>query len=194
MKIRVEDGGVVLTDVNSNDVNVVATDIQAKNGVVHVIDTVLLPPELLPASVVDIALGSDDFSLLVEAVVEADLVDTLSDPDGEFTVFAPTNAAFEAALSALGLDGVDDIPEDLLVQILTHHVVGAKVLAETVVGLTEAETLNGTVGVAVVDGGVVLTDELEMTANVVVTDVQAQNGVVHVIDKVLLPEEVGDLL
>ena len=193
--IKVEDGNVILTDAAGNDVNVTATDLEAMNGVVHVIDAVLLPPELVPAeepkpdTVVDIASGSDDFSLLVDAVTKAGLADTLSDPEAELTVFAPTNAAFEAALESLGTT-LEEVDVETLTAILTYHVVGSKALAADVVGLDMVSTLNGgDVKIRVEDKNVILTDVLGNDVNVTATDLEAMNGVVHVIDAVLLPPE-----
>ncbi len=135
-----------------------------------------------PQTVVDIAVGNPDFSTLVAALKAADLVDTLSGP-GPFTVFAPTNAAF-AKLPAGTLDNLLK-PENKaqLTAILTYHVVGGKVLAADVVKLTSAKTVQGSdVAIAVKDGGVKVDD-----ANVVSTDIAGSNGVIHVIDSVILP-------
>ncbi len=132
-------------------------------------------------TIVDIAVGNPDFSTLVAAVQAAGLVETLSG-EGPFTVFAPTNAAFEA----LGADAVNAALADteLLTSILTYHVVSGKVMAADVVNLTEATTVQGSViKISVVDGNVFLND----TVQVVVTDIEASNGVIHVIDAVLLP-------
>ncbi|MBL8162191.1 MAG: fasciclin domain-containing protein [Anaerolineae bacterium] len=132
-------------------------------------------------TIVDIAVGNPDFSTLVAAVQAAGLVETLSG-EGPFTVFAPTNAAFEA----LGADTVAAALADteLLTAILTYHVVAGKVMASDVVGLSEAVTVQGSpITISVVDGNVFLND----TIQVIVTDIEASNGVIHVIDGVLLP-------
>ena len=187
ISIAVVDGGVVLND----SVNVVATDIIATNGVIHVIDAVLLPPA--PAeepmaelpTIADIAI-ENDFTVLVAALDAAGLVPTFADENaGPFTVFAPTDDAFAAALEALGLTAEELLADtELLTTVLTYHVVEGEVLAETVVTLDSATTLQGSdISIAVVDGGVVLNDSV----NVVATDIMASNGVVHVIDAVLLP-------
>ena len=195
--VRVENGGVILTDALGFDANVTAVDLEAQNGVVHVIDKVLLPEDLrpvifpapvLPATVVDIAAGNPDFSSLVAAVNKAGLAGALTDPASPVTVFAPTNAAFDAALGALGLT-LETIDVPTLTAVLLHHVVAGKVLSPQVVGLSTAATLNGNVGVRVENGGVILTDALGFDANVTAVDLEAQNGVVHVINKVLLPED-----
>jgi uncharacterized surface protein with fasciclin (FAS1) repeats len=138
----------------------------------------------LPATVVDIALSSDDFSTLVAAVTEADLVETLQG-DGPFTVFAPTNAAFEQALADLGLTAEELLASPDLAGILTYHVVPGKVLAADAIAAdgTEVATVNGdTIAISVVDGNVMIDG-----ATVTTADLEAGNGVVHVIDAVILP-------
>jgi uncharacterized surface protein with fasciclin (FAS1) repeats len=134
-----------------------------------------------PNTIVDIAAGNPDFSTLVAAVKAAGLVETLSG-DGPFTVFAPTNEAFaklpEGKVDAL----LADIPT--LKKILTYHVVAGKVMAADVVDLKSAATVQGDeVKIDVVDGKVKLNDSAMVTA----TDLEASNGVVHVIDTVLIP-------
>ncbi len=138
----------------------------------------------LPATVVDIAASSDDFSTLVAAVTEADLVTTLQG-EGPFTVFAPTNAAFEQALADLGLTAEELLASPDLGGILTYHVVAGKILAADAIAAdgTEVVTVNGdTIAVSVVDGNVLIDG-----ATVTSADLEAQNGVVHVIDSVILP-------
>ena len=134
-----------------------------------------------PKTIVDVAAGNPDFSTLVAAVKAAGLVETLSG-EGPFTVFAPTNEAFaklpEGKVDAL----LADIPT--LKKILTYHVVAGKVMAADVVGLNNATTVQGDdVKIAVVDGKVKLNDAAMVTA----TDLEASNGVIHVIDTVLIP-------
>jgi hypothetical protein len=134
-----------------------------------------------PNTIVDIAAGNPDFSTLVAAVKAAGLVETLSG-DGPFTVFAPTNEAFaklpEGKVDAL----LADIPT--LKKILTYHVVAGKVMAADVVDLKSAATVQGDeVKIDVVDGKVKLNDSAMVTA----TDLEASNGVIHVIDTVLIP-------
>ena len=134
-----------------------------------------------PKTIVDVAAGNPDFSTLVAAVKAAGLVETLSG-DGPFTVFAPTNEAF-AKLPEGKVDSLlADIPT--LKKILTYHVVAGKVMAADVVGLNNATTVQGDdVKIAVVDGKVKLNDAAMVTA----TDLEASNGVIHVIDTVLIP-------
>ena len=138
----------------------------------------------LPATVVDIATSSSDFSTLVAALTEADLVGTLQG-EGPFTVFAPTDAAFEQALADLGLTAEELLASPDLSGILTYHVVGAEIDADAAIAAdgTEVETVNGdTIEVSVVDGNVMIDG-----ATVTTVDLMAGNGIVHVIDSVILP-------
>jgi uncharacterized surface protein with fasciclin (FAS1) repeats len=133
-------------------------------------------------TIVEIAAGNADFSTLVAALKAAGLVDALSG-EGPFTVFAPTNEAF-AQLPAGTLDMLL-LPEnkEKLVAILTYHVVPGKVMAADVVTLTEADSLEGdAIDISVSDGNVMVD-----SANVVKTDIEASNGVIHVIDAVITP-------
>lgn len=142
------------------------------------------PAAELPATVVDIALSSDDFSTLVAAVTQADLVTTLQG-EGPFTVFAPTNAAFEQALADLGLTAEELLASPDLAGILTYHVVPGQIMAADAIAAdgTEVATVNGdTIAVSVVDGNVMVDG-----ATVTTADLEAGNGVVHVIDSVILP-------
>ncbi len=132
--------------------------------------------------IVAVASGNPDFSTLVAAVTAAGLVETLQGP-GPFTVFAPTNAAFEALPAGL----VDKLllPEnkDTLVKILTYHVVSGKVMAADVAA-GDVASVEGSPITITVDGGTV---KLNDSATVTATDVEASNGVIHVIDAVILP-------
>lgn len=181
--IKVDMGNVYI-----NDAKVILTDIETSNGVIHVIDAVLLPPtEDASASntIVDVAIADGRFTTLVAAVEAAGLVETLSG-EGPFTVFAPTDDAF-AALPAGTLDSLL-LPENkqALTDILLYHVVSGKVMAADVVTLTTAPTVLGKdVTITVKDGKVFLNDTVE----VIITDVEASNGVIHVIDAVLLPPQ-----
>jgi uncharacterized surface protein with fasciclin (FAS1) repeats len=133
-------------------------------------------------TIVEIAVGNPDFSTLVAALKAAGLVEALSG-EGPFTVFAPTNEAF-AQLPAGTLDTLL-LPEnkDKLVAILTYHVVPGAVMAADVVTLTEATSLEGdTIAITATDAGVKVD-----SANVTATDIKASNGVIHVIDAVILP-------
>jgi len=184
--VKVDMGNVYI-----NNAKVIITDIETSNGVIHVIDTVLLPPTDEAAmmeeknTIVDIAVADGRFNTLVAAVTAADLVETLSG-EGPFTVFAPTDDAF-AALPAGTLDSLL-LPENkqALTDILLYHVVSGKVMAADVVTLTSAPTVLGKdVTITVKDGKVYLND----TVQVIITDIEASNGVIHVIDAVLLPPQ-----
>ena len=146
-------------------------------------------------TVVEVAQGDETFSTLVSAVTAADLGATLSG-DGPFTVFAPTDDAFakipEATLTELTTNDTETLGN-----ILTYHVVAGNVDAATLLQAIEGagadgysiETVNGgTLAATVVDGNVVLTDAAGGTATVTATDVAASNGVIHVIDTVLMPQ------
>ena len=138
-----------------------------------------------PGTIVDVAVAAGDFETLVAAVQAAGLVETLSG-DTEYTVFAPTDEAFAEALSALDLTADELLADtDTLTSILTYHVVPGEVMAADVVGLDgqSVETVNGATVDVSVDGETVMVND----ANVVATDVDASNGVIHVIDAVLLP-------
>ena len=132
------------------------------------------------------ASADPQFSTLVAALGAADLVGPFDAcTDAKTTVFAPTNDAFAAALTALGMTADQLLADtELLTSVLTYHVVSGAVDAATVVGLTEATTLNGAkISIKVVDGTVLLNDTVKATT----TDIQACNGIIHVIDAVLLP-------
>ena len=174
--------GLGLVDGRNRTANVVAADIGCSNGVIHKIDRVLLPAD---KTVVETAIATPGFSILVQAVVAAGLVDALS-AAGPFTVFAPTDEAFAALLDELGVTA-DDLLADtgLLTSVLTYHVLPARVLAAEVPVGADITTLQG--GTFSVDAGLVITDGRGRTANIVATDVLASNGVIHVIDRVILP-------
>jgi len=255
ISIKVENGSVYLNDT----VQVIITDIEASNGVIHVVDSVILPPAYarnlntnnlnfrvgpgldqqiqgsfasgaiaevlgrdassewlnisydgmtgwvfapltrlsvdivsLPVigeeagTIVDIAAANADFSTLVAAVQAAGLVDALNG-EGPYTVFAPTNEAFAAALETLGISAEDLLADtETLPRILLYHVVEGKVMAADVVGLSSAPTLQGgEISIAVRDGSVFLNDNIQVVA----TDIEASNGVIHVINGVLLPPQ-----
>lgn len=133
-------------------------------------------------TIVDIAVANPKFSTLVDALKTAELVSTLAG-EKEFTVFAPTNAAFEK----IPKEKLDELlaNKEKLKKILTYHVVPGKVLASEVVELSDAETVEGGKITFKVEDDKVYVNEAE----VVETDVDAKNGVIHVIDTVLTPEE-----
>ncbi len=136
-------------------------------------------------TIVEVATEAGDFTTLVAAVDAAGLVDTLNS-EGPFTVFAPTDAAFEAALEALGLTAEELLADtELLTSVLTYHVLPIEAPAETVLTLDgeTVATVNGAEVLVTIDDGTVKVDE----ATVVTTDIAASNGLIHVIDSVLLP-------
>jgi len=148
----------------------------------------------MPGTIVEVAQGNPDFSTLVSAVTAAELGETLSGA-GPFTVFAPTNAAFDA-LPEGTVETLTTEDTEQLGSILTYHVVPSEVMAADLTAAIESageggytiETVNGGTLTAMVDGGnVVLTDAQGNTATVTATDVDASNGVIHVIDTVLMP-------
>jgi len=144
-------------------------------------EAVPTPAENPTQNIVEIAAGAGSFNTLVTAVQAAGLVETLSG-DGPFTVFAPTDEAFakipQADLEALLAD------KEALTAVLTYHVVPGKVMAQDVVNLSSATTVNGQdLEIKVWDGKVMIDG-----ATVLSTDIEATNGVIHVIDQVILPE------
>jgi len=184
----------------ANDANIVEADILASNGVIHVIDKVLIPPaeetdapteETDPpvvetdapteeelGTIVDIAVGNPDFSILVELLTQAGLVEVLSG-EGPFTVFAPTNDAFDA-LDPETLEAVASDP-DLLESVLFYHVVEGTVLSTDLEDEATVTTINGA-------DVTTFTDPPRVNdANIVEADILASNGVIHVVDKVLIP-------
>jgi transforming growth factor-beta-induced protein len=196
--ISVMDGNVILND----SANVIIPDIMASNGIIHVIDAVILPPSMTEAaaeeetaeeemvedgamdnnSIVDIAVEDGRFTTLVAAVEAAGLAETLSG-EGQFTVFAPTDDAF-AALPEGTVESLLEDPEGALKDILLFHVLSQAVPAAEIVNYEGAETIQGeNVSIAVIDGEVVLND----SAKVIIPDIAASNGIIHVIDAVILP-------
>jgi len=163
-----------------NNALVTSADVGASNGVIHIIDTVLSLPE--PKTVVDLAVATPDLSTLVTALKAADLVSTL-EGKGPFTVFAPTNEAF-AKLPPLYLKLLLD-PKNVktLQKLLTYHVVAGSVFSKDIKNNQVVKTVEGeTVTAHVSAAGIKINNSTVTTA-----DVAAQNGVVHVIDTVLMP-------
>jgi uncharacterized surface protein with fasciclin (FAS1) repeats len=181
-KVERVGSGLEIIDGRNRNARITDVDVAATNGVVHVIDKVLLPAD---KTIVQTAQALPDFSILVEAVAAAGLVDALSAP-GPLTVFAPTNAAFADLLAELGLTKEQLFADSaLLSRVLTYHVVDGRVLeADVPVGVPittlEGDTLS-------VSSEFAITDQRSRVAGIAATDVLASNGVIHVIDKVLLP-------
>jgi transforming growth factor-beta-induced protein len=187
---------------SSEDTTAVAEETTATEDTTMTADTTAAATEdtAAPAAetIVDIAAGNPDFSVLVELLTSAGLVETLAG-EGPFTVFAPTNAAFEALAADLGTDiegfkaqvGAD---AEALAKVLTSHVYAGKVMAADTAALDGAEVdmVSGEKAtVSSKDGAVSLTIGASV-ANVVTADVEASNGVIHIVDKPLLPLELQD--
>lgn len=156
--------------------NVVAADIEATNGVIHAVDSVLLPDEF--GTVVDNAIKRFDFNTLVNAVVDADLADALQE-EGPFTVFAPTDDAFAALPDGL----LESLSIEDLQEILLYHVIGADIKSGDLEEQQAPDALSEEALFITVNGGVTVNG----SSNVVAADIDASNGTIHAIDQVLLP-------
>jgi len=182
------------TGVFINGIKVKTADVAADNGVIHVIEKVLNPPV---GNIVETAVASG-LDSLVKAVTRAatapggdpTLVGTLS--NAKLTVFAPTNAAFTELLSALALSNIDDIPVATLLAVLRYHVLGDRAFSSDLTngnltmlagGATTVNLSNGTGGGPTVTGS----GNGANKSNIIATNIVCRNGVVHVIDRVLLP-------
>jgi uncharacterized surface protein with fasciclin (FAS1) repeats len=178
VKIGVKDGVVTV-----DGATVVATDIKTSNGVIHVIDSVLIPVVL--TDIVDTAVAAGSFSTLAAALDAAGLIDTLKGK-GPFTVFAPTDEAFAKLPEGTVADLLKPENKAKLASILTYHVLPDEVMASAVVTMDgqSAATVNGAAVTIGVKNGVVTVDD----ATVVTTDIKTSNGVIHVIDSVMIPK------
>jgi len=188
--------------VKVNTATVSSADVMCSNGVIHIIDEVLLPPAADPApapepepepapapspggdlkDIVDTAVAAGTFTVLAEALTKAELVTTAKSA-GPFTVFAPTDTAFAAALETLGITKEQLLARDDLGAILTYHVVSGTVKSTDLTNGMEAATVNGAKVTITIDGSTVKVN----TAKVTTADIMCSNGVIHVIDAVLLP-------
>lgn len=158
---------------------VVQADIMCSNGVIHVIDSVMLPAS---ATIPEVASEAGQFSTLLAAAQAAGLVEALSG-EGPLTVLAPTDEAFAKLPEGTVANLLRPENRDQLAEILKYHVISGRVYSEAVVGMDDASTLLGTdVHISVEDGTVMIND-----SQVIATDIDASNGVIHVIDSVLLP-------
>ena len=175
--VSITSGGVFIESGNGTIAQVTGADITADNGVVHVIDAVLLPAP--PNSIYDIVSNSTDHTTL-KAAIDACSLDGILSGVGPFTLFAPTDAAFNLLPAGTVTALLGDIPQ--LTDILLHHVVGDSVLSTILSNNLVVPTLNGDVLVTINSMGVFIDN-----AQVIVADIVADNGVVHVIDAVLLP-------
>ncbi len=170
-----------------NDANIVMVNTRARNGVIHGIDKVLLPPT---QNIVEIAAGNENFSILVAAVEAAGYVELLATTNN-LTVFAPTNDAFLDLLKELGFDSLEKLLDKIQVEglqkVLAYHVFSGRVfssdLSNTSIKMLSEDEL--TIDVS----GPSLIDLSGRVSGIVATDIQATNGVIHVIDKVVLPFE-----
>lgn len=136
------------------------------------------------ATIVDVAVNDARFSTLVEAVSKAGLVDALNS-EGPFTVFAPTNDAFDALFKKLGVSGIEDLSAEQLKPILLYHVVDGKVMASDVsTGMVPTLNENAKLDVKAKKGKV----SINKNSHVIITDIETSNGVIHVIDNVLVPD------
>ena len=170
------------SNVFVNQATVTTVDLTTDNGVVHVIDAVVLPAQ----TVADIAIGSPAHTSLVAAVVEAKLLPALTDPFGTFTVFAPTNTAFDNAVASLGIDIATLLGLPNLADILLYHVLGAEVQSAGVTNGLIAAPLNTANTIKfTVNGSMVYANQAPISA----VDLTADNGVVHVLDAVILPNQ-----
>ncbi|MEM9258221.1 MAG: fasciclin domain-containing protein, partial [Bacteroidota bacterium] len=214
-------GKVKIKDAQGNVATVTATDIAGSNGVIHVIDRVILPADVDPAallkaptmaeshskashsmnsepmgpSIAAVASGNDNFKTLVTALGAANLVETFDSP-GEYTVFAPTDDAFgklpEGTVNTLATQ-----QKEQLKGILAYHVVPAKITAAKLIKAIEGannyymmQTLGGETLVATMkDGNVQLIDGNGNRSTIVLTDVEASNGIIHAIDTVIMPRQ-----
>lgn len=182
-KIDLVGSGLAINDGRNRKSSIVATDLLALNGVIHTVDKVLLPAD---KNIVETAQANPDFSILVEAVVAADLQGALSGA-GPLTVFAPTNAAFAALLAELGVTKEALLAnKPLLTSVLTYHVVSGRVLKADVPVGAPIKTLQGQT--FTVNASLVIIDQNGRSSAIKATDVLATNGVIHVIDKVILPK------
>ncbi len=162
----------------NNSAQVTNADVIASNGVIHVIDEVLIPDTF--GTLVDNAMKRFDLSSLVDAVVATGLTDALTDPDAELTVFAPTNEAFAEIA-----DVIDELTAEEITDILLYHVIDARVLSTELSGEQNVTTLNGEqITITVNADGVMINNAAKVTD----ADVNGTNGVIHIIDTVLIPE------
>jgi len=184
INVSIMDGVVTL----NNNAMVTNVDNEASNGVVHIIDEVLLPEgfELPKDNIVSIASETPSLSILVDALTMfPDLVDALSS-DGNYTVFAPTNDAFTALLGIIGQSSLDDVPEDVIERLLKYHVISSAALmsGDLTDGQMAATLLSDDDKVTV---GISGSDVTINGANVTTANVEASNGIVHIVDAVLVP-------
>jgi uncharacterized surface protein with fasciclin (FAS1) repeats len=186
------DGGAYIENAQ-----ITRTDIDVSNGVIHVIDAVILPPNFGQASapapvsepmaydanIMDILRANSGWSTLVAAIEAAGLEGALSGHD-DLTLFAPTNEAFAVALDALGLTAEELLADtDTLTAVLLYHVAPGKLFAADVVAADQIEMLDGNMAKIMVNSDGAFIENAQITR----TDISVSNGVIHVIDAVILP-------
>lgn len=186
MFINVGDNVVINGGTANGGASVTTANLVASNGVIHVVNGVIGLP-----TVVNHAIANPNFSILVSALTRDDQPDFVSvlSGAGPFTVFAPTNDAFASLLAELSLAGLADVPQATLESTLKYHVVaGANVLASTLTNNQSVSTYLGQSFTVQLPGtGPQILDASLRTSKIIATDVQAANGVIHALDKVLLP-------
>jgi transforming growth factor-beta-induced protein len=168
-----------------NDATVIIADVFATNGIIHAIDTVLLPRFEAETDIVDTAIANGNFKTLVTALTAGSLVDTLKGP-GPFTVFAPTDAAFAKLPPGVIANLLKPENKRLLVEILEYHVVAGNFTSQAIIakGLpARIETLNGRSVYVTLEGTTLRVND----ASVIIPNVFATNGIIHAVDTVLLP-------
>ena len=174
----------VIMDASGDTSDIIKTDVLATNGVIHLIDEVLLPTD---KSIVDLAVAKENLSILKEAVVAAGLADALADEDANLTVFAPNNAAFANLLAELKITKEQLLQDKaLLMKVLTYHVIEDDRIFASEITAGSQEMLEGS-SITFNDKKQII-DESNRTSNILTANIQANNGVVHVIDTVLLPK------
>lgn len=186
MFINVGDNVAINGGTTNGGATVTTADLEASNGVIHVVNGVIGLP-----SVVNHAIANPNFSILVSALTRNDQPDFagILSGNGPFTVFAPTNDAFVSLLAELSLTGLADVPQATLEATLKYHVVaGANVLSAQLTNNQSVSTFLGQSFTVQLPGtGPQILDASGRTSKIVATDVQAANGVIHALDKVLLP-------
>ena len=159
----------------NSDVNITDVDIMASNGVIHIIDKVLLPP-----TVIDIVTQNGSFTHFVEAVAKAEMEPALRS-NGPYTLFAPIDDAFEELFTDLGISGIADLTKEQLIPIIQYHILDGNLIS-TELSPGNIATHNGDILI-----GIGSSVSINSSVNVIGFDLQGKNGVVHVIDKVLIP-------
>lgn len=187
MYINTANGVVINGGAANGGATVTTADVMASNGVVHIVGNVIDLP-----TVTSHAIANPDFSILVQALTRNDQPDFAGILSGTqnspFTVFAPTNSAFASLLTELNLTGLAQIPQATLENTLKYHVVaGQNILAASLMNNMSVTTFQGSNFTVNTQGGASIRDANGRVSTITATDIQASNGVVHVINKVLLP-------